>query len=219
MTLFKQALANAKLAILLLLLTNMMLVGLCIFALHGLINMPKNLTLYVPPSIPASGLTTKVGEVPDTTVYSFAFYVWQSMQTWLNDGEKDYPNNLKNYSQYLTDDFRNELMMESKALDSNGLLMNHQQTTFNADESGFKPEDVQFVGHNTWYVHLVMRTVNRVATDDKDNGSFATSHIVRDATTSYVFKVIQTDEVAPQNHWQLQLAGFATTPKTLTIYQ
>ena len=218
MTVFKQALANAKLFILLLLLINGILASVAFYAINGLINAPTKMDLYVPPAIPDTGMFVKVGEIPSSTVYSFAYYIWQSLQTWNTNGEVDYQKNILTFAPYLTDSFKDELKSESVALDNQGLLLNHEQETFNADNTGFDPNNVKYIGNNTWLVHLVLRTVNRVATD-KDNGSFSESHVVQDATTSYVFKVIKTDAAISNNHWQLQIAGFAVAPKTITIYQ
>lgn len=218
MTVFKQALANAKLLFLSLFFIILLLVGLCVYSVHGLISVPTHMTVNVPPAIPDSGLTLKANEVPTATIYSFTYYIWQSLQTWLSNGEQDYQKNLMTFSPYITDDFHNELSNEANGLDRQGLLLDHEQTTFNATQSGFTPDDVKYLGHDTWLVHLVLRSVNRIATKSGD-ASFATSHIVSDATTSYVFKVIKTDLAPRSNHWQLQLAGFAVPPKRVKDFQ
>lgn len=218
MTLFKQALANAKLTVLLLLLLNLIWAAIAVYAITGLNNAPKTMTFYVPPAIPGNGFISKSGSVPKATIYSFTYYVWQSIQTWLTNGEDDYKSNLLTYAPYLTDSFRSELENESSALDSQGMLLHHEQTSFEATQDGFNPVNVTYLGHNTWLVHLVMRTVNRIAIA-KDDSSFSKTHIVRDATTSYVFKVVRTNRVTAKNRWQLQVAGFAVPPKTMTIYQ
>lgn len=218
MTLFKQALANAKLTILLLMFINILLSGIALFAILGLNHVPSNMTFYVPPAIPENGIKLKSGEIPKATIYSFTYYVWQSLQTWLDNGENDYKNNLEKFSPYLTENFRNQLANEVTSLDSQGMLLHHEQTSFDATQDGFNPNNVTYLGHDTWLVHLVMRTVNRISID-KDGGSLSSTHIVRDATTSYVFKVIKTASVSSSNRWQLQLAGFAISPKTITIYQ
>jgi len=218
MTVFKQALANAKLTILLLLFVNVLLAGIAIYAIEGLNKAPTSMTFYVPPAIPNSGMITTLNNVPKATIYSFTYYIWQSLQTWLTNGEKNYKENLITFSPYLTSSFRNELSKEAQALDNQGLLLNHEQTSFGANQKGFESSSVKYLGHNTWLVHLVMRTINRIAIE-KDNSSFSESHVVRDATTSYVFKVIKTNQVSAANHWHLQLAGFAIEPKTMTIYQ
>lgn len=218
MSIFKQALANAKLTIVLLMGVNFILAIITFCAIYGLSAAPSSMTFYVPPSVPNSGIVLKAQEVPKSTVYSFTYYVWQSLQTWLTNGEQNYQKNLVTFSPYLSDTFRNELSKEAHTLDAQGMLLNHEQTTFDANDNGYDQSNVKYLGHNTWLVHLVMRTINRIAIQ-QDNNSFSQSHIVSDATTSYVFKVIKTEQNSVNNRWSLKIAGFAVPPKKMMIYQ
>jgi len=49
---------------------------------------PKHLTVHVPPDL-RSGATLSVGEVPEANVYAFAFYIFQQLNRWSEDGAKD----------------------------------------------------------------------------------------------------------------------------------
>ena len=46
---------------------------------------PKQLTVHVPPDL-RSGATLAVGEVPEANVYAFAFYIFQQLNRWSEDG-------------------------------------------------------------------------------------------------------------------------------------
>lgn len=218
MSVFKHSLANAKLMIVSLLGVIVLLISIILFCVYGLIEAPKKMTLHIPPAIPASGLNLKVGQIPKATIYSFSYYIWSELQNWNNNGEKDYNNNLKKNSPYLTPAFKNELSKEANILDQQGLLLNHEQSVFGTNTSGFSPTDVHYVGANTWLVHLVFRNINRIAVKEGDQ-SFSTSHIVRDASTSYIFKVIKPQTTITGNQWDLQLAGFAAKPQLVKRYQ
>lgn len=218
MTLFKQALANAKLIILLSLLFNLTCAAVTIYAVSGLIAVPKTMKVIIPPTIPDAGYTTVANKVPNQSVYSFTYYVWQSLQTWRKNGGEDYANNIKDFLPYLSLDFKNELSKEANTLDSEGMLLNHQQTTFEAESGGFSQDSVKYLGNDTWLVHLLLRTVNQISTNGEDK-SFAESHVVRDAVTSYVFKVHRTSQVDRNNVWGLVISGYAVSPKTVKIYQ
>ena len=50
---------------------------------------PKQLTVHVPPDL-RSGATLAVNEVPAANVYAFAYYIFQQLNRWPNDGAKDY---------------------------------------------------------------------------------------------------------------------------------
>jgi integrating conjugative element protein (TIGR03746 family) len=215
---FKQALANAKLlglALLFCFLFSMLLNGFLGFCLYSV---PKKLIVYIPPHIPESGLSLKGNQTSNSQVYSFAYYVWQSIQTWPVNGSDDYKKNLDRFAPYITPDFKNVLEKEGKDLYSQGFLYGHQQAMFGASDNVYKPENVKYMGHGEWLVHLVMRTVNRVAPIDQSK-AFVASHVVRDAETSYVFKVIKTNYAPDKNHWHLVIAGYGVPPEVRKIYK
>ncbi len=215
---FKQALGNAKLTILSLLIAFIMSMGLNFYLGFCLYKVPSQQSLYVPPNIPLSGLTLKAGKTSNSQVYAFAYYIWQSLQTWPVNGFKDYKDNIDKFSPYITPGFKNVLENQGKQLYNKGFLYGHQQATFGANGSLYNPKNVRYVGHSTWLVHLDMRTINRVM---PPNGSsaFEGSHVVRDAETSFVFRVVRYDYAPDQNHWHLAIAGFAVEPKVVKIYK
>jgi hypothetical protein len=64
--------------------------ALIILALwYGWSQAPKALTVHVPPDL-RSGATLTVEEVPPANVYSFAFYIFQQLNRWPEDGARDY---------------------------------------------------------------------------------------------------------------------------------
>lgn len=218
MTVFKEALANAKLVGLVLLLCFLISMALNGFLGFCLYSVPKKLSIYVPPHIPDSGLSLKGNQTSNSQVYSFAYYVWQSIQTWPVNGGDDYKKNLDQFASYITPEFKNVLEDEGKEFYSQGFLYGHQQAMFGAGDSLYKSENVKYMGHGEWLVHLIMRTVNRVSPIDQSQ-AFVSSHVVRDAETSYVFKVVKTNYAPDVNHWHLVIAGYEVPPKVNKIYK
>ena len=51
---------------------------------------PQNMTIHNPPDL-RSGSTQKWWEIPPSTVYGFAFYIFQQLNAWPKNGEVDYP--------------------------------------------------------------------------------------------------------------------------------
>tara|TARA_R110000868_G_scaffold266583_1_gene525841 strand:- start:59567 stop:60223 length:657 start_codon:yes stop_codon:yes gene_type:complete len=218
MSVFKHALANAKLLIIVL-----MLCFMCSMLLNSILGyflyaVPNKITVYVPPRIPASGIDLKGGLPSDAEVFSFTYWTWQSLQTWPTDGYVDYKKNLNTFAPYVTPAFQLMLKKEGKTEYDAGFLHGHQQATFGASGSMYDPKNVKYIGHGTWLVHLNMRTINRV-TPANGSGAFEGSHVDRDAETSYVFEVVQTNYAPNENYWHLQLAGYATQPKVIHIYK
>lgn len=215
MTKFKQALGNAKLAVLALGFGLILSFGINIFLGFSLYRVPETITVNVPPVIPDSGIRLKANTITPARIYAFAYYVWQSIQTWSHDGLSDYAANLKNFSPYLTSKFQNTLKDEGKKMSTEGFLYKHQQMMFGADGNSFSPEDVKYI-NGAWLVHLNMRTINTVAPPDEEHG-FSESHVAMDAETSFVFKVIKYDYAPDKNHWGLAIAGYAAEPKVIKI--
>ena len=64
--------------------------GLIILALWvGWSQAPKQLRVYVPPDL-RSGAVLAAEEVPPANVYAFAFYIFQQLNRWPDNGATDY---------------------------------------------------------------------------------------------------------------------------------
>ncbi|GDV05594.1 hypothetical protein BvCmsSIP024_04498 [Escherichia coli] len=84
------------------------LAGFLLLACIGWMTAPSRLTIHNPPDL-RSGSTRPWWEVPPSTVYSFAFYIFQQLNAWPKNGEVDYPAKIHALSAYLTPSCR-ELM-------------------------------------------------------------------------------------------------------------
>ena len=74
---------------------------------YGWYTAPRDLTVHIPPDL-RSGSIRSVGDVPPQSVYAFGFYIFQQLNHWPVDGEKDYWNRIHNFSAYLTPQFVDE---------------------------------------------------------------------------------------------------------------
>jgi len=52
------------------------------FTMYGWLHTQSKIKVEIPPQIPDGGLTVQQGEIPKATVYSFAYYVFQSINHW-----------------------------------------------------------------------------------------------------------------------------------------
>ena len=82
---------------------------------------PRQLTVHVPPDL-RSGATLSVNEVPAANVYAFAFYIFQQLNRWPEDGAKDYGKAIFRISPYLTARFRTDLMADMELKGRQGEL-------------------------------------------------------------------------------------------------
>lgn len=83
---------------------------------------PKQLTVHVPPDL-CSGATLSVDEVPAANVYAFAFYIFQQLNRWPEDGAKDYGKAIFRISPYVTPRYRTELMADLEQKGRKGELV------------------------------------------------------------------------------------------------
>ncbi len=72
-----------------------------LYAIRGLQMAPSDLTLHIPPDLRA-GAKLRPGEVPPPNVYAFAHYIWQQVNHWRRDGDKDYGAAIYRMQAYVT---------------------------------------------------------------------------------------------------------------------
>jgi integrating conjugative element protein (TIGR03746 family) len=86
--------------------------ALIILALwYGWSQAPKALTVHVPPDL-RSGAILTLEEVPPANVYAFAFYIFQQLNRWPEDGARDFGRAIFRVSPYLTPKYRAELLSD-----------------------------------------------------------------------------------------------------------
>ncbi|MBX9706100.1 MAG: TIGR03746 family integrating conjugative element protein [Gammaproteobacteria bacterium] len=177
--------------------------------LLGWMHSQSTIRIQIPPQIPVNGLIVAQGEVPKTTVYSFAYYVWQSLNYWQKDGMQDYQTQIDRFSPFLTPDFKVSLIQNYNNLLNDGELQERIRLMEGNEGSEYAPEDVIEEGHGTWIVHLKMRLTEMLSSNAK---------VVKDVEMEYTLKIVQYDVNATQNPWGLAIAGFAENPvRTVTI--
>ncbi len=174
--------------------------------LLGWMHSQSKIKIEVPRHIPESGLTLTQGEVPQTTVYSFAFYVWQSINHWSQNGMQDYKAQMTRFSPFLTPSFKLKLIRNYNYLLNEGELQDRLRLMQGLSSSGYSSRDVKTIGHGTWMVHLKMRLTEMMKSNAK---------IVKDVQMHYILKIVRYNVDAKQNPWGLAIAGFAESPERI----
>lgn len=171
--------------------------------LLGWMHAQAKIQIEIPPAVPESGLTLTEGQVPDTTIYSFAFYIWQSINHWPNDGMQDYKNQLSQFTPFLTPGFKIKLANNYNQLLNEGELQDRVRLMQGVAGSEYQPGDVKYLGHGTWIVFLDMQLTEMMNANAK---------IVKDVNMQYALTVVRFNVDAKTNPWGLALAGFAESP-------
>jgi integrating conjugative element protein (TIGR03746 family) len=141
--------------------------------------------------------------VPKTTVYSFAYYVWQSINHWSNNGMQNYKKQINRFSPFLTPDFKLSLVQDYNNLLNQGELQDRIRLMQGVAGSEYSPGEVKYVGHDTWIVHLKMQLTEMMNSNAK---------VVKDVQMLYTLKIVRFDVDANKNPWGLAIAGFAASP-------
>jgi integrating conjugative element protein (TIGR03746 family) len=169
----------------------------------GWMRSQSKISIQIPPQIPESGVTITQGVIPKTTVYSFAYYVWQSLNHWSTDGLRDYKQQITAFSPFITPDFKLHLIEDYNNLLNQGELQDRIRLMQGASGSDYSPEDVEYMGHDTWLVHLKMHLIEMINTNAK---------VVKDIQMLYTLKIVRFDIDAKENPWGLAIAEFAGNP-------
>jgi integrating conjugative element protein (TIGR03746 family) len=204
---FQNVLENYKLALLIAIgalgLFFLCNVGL-MWSLHA---SQKDIRVFIPPNIPMSGVTMQAGEVPNESVFSFAYYIWQNVNDWSSNGAEDYKNNLTKYAPFLTPRFHAQLESDFIKRYQDGEVQERLRSLEGTNGSVYTPTDVEYVGHGTWIVHLTMHLTEHV----KD-----TDATVKDVEMNYTMRVVHYDVSTVNNPWGLALDGFEAEPARIT---
>jgi integrating conjugative element protein (TIGR03746 family) len=206
---FQHALANAWLSIKILSMALGALFILNIGLIWGWHNAQKRITVYIPPQIPQSGATQLSTVIPVTSVYSFAFYIWQGLNYWPENGLSDYPKAIEAFAPFLTPKFKQVLNHDYQERQQHGELQDRLRHLQGVNGSSFTVKDIEALGNNTWLVHLQVRLTEQM----NMNG-----HAVKDVVLHYTLKVVRYDVNAAANPWGLALDGFVENPERVQTY-
>ena len=174
-------------------------------AIGGLALAPHIIDVYQPPD-PRYGTVSRQGEVPPNYVYSFADYIFTSLNHWDKNGETDYPENITRFRNYLTPQFRKVLEAERQNLVGGEVneLKDRTRIMVPAADEVFTPKSVKILGPDAWVVYFDMHIVEHI--DDR---------IIKNKYLRYPIRVVRYRISREANPSQLALDGYVSEPETL----
>lgn len=206
---FQHALANAWLSLKILWIALGCLMVINLAVIIGWYNAQKSIRIYIPPQIPSSGMTQNANVIPMSSVYSFAFYIWQGINYWPENGLIDYKKTIEQLTPFLTPKFKQALLQDYRDRQSHGELQDRLRHLQGANGASFDMRDVEALGHETWLVHLQMRLSEHM----NMNGN-----AVKEVVLRYTLRVVRYDTQANANPWGLALDGFVENPERVQTY-
>ena len=171
----------------------------------GWMRMPSAITVHIPPDL-RSGAVMALNEVPPANVYAFAFYIFQQLNRWPEDGTEDYGKAIFRIAAYLTPSFREQLVADMEAKGKQGQLAHRVRSLQAIIEESYEEHRVDILSKESWVVWLDLELNESV------KGMTIKHTIIR-----YPLRVVRYAVDAEANPWGLALDGFAAEgPKRLT---
>jgi integrating conjugative element protein (TIGR03746 family) len=165
---------------------------------------PKHLTVHIPPDL-RSGAVLKIDEVPPSNVYAFAFYIFQQLNRWPNDGAHDYGQAIFRVAPYLTDKYHAELLAGLDTKAHQGELAARVRGVQEIPGHGYEERRVDVLADNVWVVWL-----------DLDLAESVKGMPVKRKAIRYPLRVVRNAVDPESNPWGLALDGFAAEgPRSL----
>ena len=124
-----------------------------LLAIRGLQLAPAELTLHIPPDL-RSGARLRVGEVPPPNVYAFAHYIWQQVNHWSRDGDKDYGAAIWRMQAYVTPACREWLEADLAAKANKGELSLRTRALQEIPGHEYEETKVRPLSSSAWRVEL-----------------------------------------------------------------
>lgn len=166
---------------------------------------PKHLTVHVPPDL-RSGAVLSANEVPAANVYAFAFYIYQQLNRWPENGARDYGQAIFRISPYVTPRYRAELLADLDLKGRQGELASRVRGVQEIAGHGYEERRVDVLAPGVWLVWL-----------DLDLFESVKGMTVKKTAIRYPLRVVSLDVDPETNPWGLALDGFASEgPRRLT---
>lgn len=167
---------------------------------------PRDLTIHIPPDL-SSIVTMKANDIPTPTIYGFAFYLWQVLGNWQENGATDFNKNINAYGPYITPAFKLELINQMMQLQAKGELQDRTRVIQGQVGAAYQSSNVIPLGNGAWEVDLTVRVTERIG-----------NTILQDALILYPLRVVRFDVNRQTNPWGLALDGFITEPKRIQTF-
>ena len=171
--------------------------ALTIFILgFNLVKAQDDVVVHLPPDL-RSGATLTPDQIHPANIYAFAFYIFQQLNRWPDDGAEDFGNAIFSLSAYLTPKYRTALQKELELKGRRGELIHRVRGMQERPGHTFDELRVQVLTADTWVVWLDLELQESV------KGMSIKRTFIR-----YPLRVVRYAVDPEKNPWQLALDGF-----------
>ncbi len=150
--------------------------------------------IYVPPNL-TQGIMTTFDEVPSPIIYTFAYYIFQQLNRWNADGEKDYPEKIYALQGFMTSSCINAFKRDMNKKMKLGELRQRVRLIQEISGRGFQRQRVHKQTDKSWLVWLDTNLVESIG-----------GHEVKNINLRYQLTVEKFDVDKEVNPWGLALS-------------
>jgi len=183
----------------------LVLVLLLVLALAGWARAPSAITLHYPPDL-STGAAQQLGDIPKANIYGFAFYIFQQLNRWPNDGQEDYFERIHTLKHYLTPACFEERLSDFDSRNRNNELTGRSRAVWEIPGRGFDLLRVKATSNDTWVVGLDLH-VQETYRGER----------VKDRLIHFPVNVVNYDVDPELNPWGLALDCYAAAPRRITV--
>jgi integrating conjugative element protein (TIGR03746 family) len=163
----------------------------------GWMRMPSTITVHIPPDL-RSGARLALDEVPPPNVYGFAYYIFQQLNRWPNNGAEDYGKAIFHIAPYLTDAYRHALVADMDDRGKRGELAHRTRSLQALPGIAYSEERVDVLSDDAWVVWLDLELQESVK-----------GMTIKKTRIRYPLRVVRLAIDPEANPWGLALDGFA----------
>jgi len=150
--------------------------------------------LYIPPDL-IQGAVINFDNVPAPLIYTFGYYIFQQLNRWTSDGEKDYPKQIYRLQGFLTPGCRAVLEADMNTKQGLGELRQRTRTMQEILGQSYTRQRVQINSQSSWKIWLDVNVVESIA-----------GHPVKNVLLRYPLNIVRFDVDKEINPWGLALA-------------
>ena len=179
--------------------------GIIVLLIVAVIMLPRSITLHYPPDL-SLGADQKIGEIPETSVYSFAYNVFQQLNRWPNNGATDYEDKLYMLKSYLTPACYQERQDDFKRKKNSNQLRDRERAVWEIPGRGYNDKRVKKESNSSWVVYLDLHISETMLGES-----------IKDRMVNYPLRIVRYNADPVLNPYQLAFDCFAEIPRAIKV--
>lgn len=190
------------------------LVFTLLLVIWGWKSSPDKLTIHIPPDL-RTGSTRVWSDIDPSNIYSFAFYIFQQLNSWPTNGEVDYRRNINSMAAYLTPNCQSILVTEYEQRKNRGELRDRVRSLGEISGRGINSTIQNYQTGETESRVKILSKDSWIATFDLYVDEYFSGESIKRALVRYPLSVVRSDTDPENNPWGLKLNCYASNPLKL----